>query len=128
MAKSERKTPVQSRKQKNRDYSDKKRLRRFLFIYTPIIVITLGFIYASSFDPVKPSSRTQIEGVILGIEASSGGVAQDAYRIKLSNGNIVTVSANEKKDLLSEGSRVLVEENETLLFKRKLYQFIQSIH
>ena len=126
MAKRERKTPVQSKKQKNRDYSDKKRLRRFLFIYIPIIVITLGFIYASSFDPVKPASRMQIEGTILEVVASSGSVAQDAYKIRLSNGNIVTVSGHEKKDI-SKGTRVLVEENETLIFKRKLYQFIRFV-
>jgi hypothetical protein len=126
MAQRARKTSVQSKRQKKSDYSDKKRLRRFLFIYTPIIVITLGFIYASSFDPVKPASRIEVEGTILEVVASSGGAAQDAYRIKLSNGNIVTVSGHEKKDI-NKGARVLVEENETLLFKRKLYQFIRFV-
>ena len=126
MAQRERKTSVQSKRQSKKEYSDKKRLRRFLFIYIPIIVITLGFIYASSFDPVKPASRMQIEGVILEIVASSGGVAQDAYRVRLSNGNIITVSGDEKKGV-SKGTRVLVEENETLIFKRKLYQFIRFV-
>ena len=126
MAQRERKTSVQSKRQSKKEYSDKKRLRRFLFIYIPIIVITLGFIYASSFDPVKPASRMQIESVILEIVASSGGVAQDAYRVRLSNGNIITVSGDEKKDI-SKGARVIVEENETLLFKRKLYEFIRFV-
>jgi hypothetical protein len=126
MAQRERKTSVQPKRQKKSDYSDKKRLRRFLFIYTPIIVITLGFIYALSFDPMKPASRMQIEGDIMEIVASSGGVAQDAYRVRLSNGNIITVSGDEKKDI-SKGARVIVEENETLLFKRKLYSFVRFV-
>ena len=78
MAQREKKTSAKSKRQKERDNSDKKRLRRFLFIYTPIIVVTLGFIYALSFDPIKPASRMQIEGVILEVVASSGGVAQDS--------------------------------------------------
>jgi hypothetical protein len=126
MAQRARKISVQPKRQKKSDYSDKNRLRRFLFIYTPIIVITLGFIYASSFDPIKPASRIQIEGTILEIEVSSGGVAQDVYKVKLSNGNIITVSGDKKKDV-NKGTRVLIEENETLLFKRKLYQFVRFI-
>jgi hypothetical protein len=86
----------------------------------------LGFIYALSFDPMKPALRMQIEGDIMEIVASSGGVAQDAYRVRLSNGNIITVSGDEKKDI-SKGARVIVEENETLLFKRKLYSFVRFV-
>jgi cell division septal protein FtsQ len=126
MAKHGRKTPVQSKKQSKEDYSDKKRLRRFLFIYAPIIVITLGFIYVSSFDPVKPAARIQIEGIILEVVASSGDATQDTYRVKLSNGNVVTVSGREKKDI-NKGTKVLIEESETLLFKRKIYSFIRFI-
>ena len=126
MAKRERKTSVQSKKQSKKDYSDKKRLHRFLFIYTPIIIITLSFIYAFSFDPMKPASRIQIEGVILEVVEPSGGVAQDTYKVRFSNGNIVTISSDEKKGV-SKGTRVLVEENETLIFKRKVYQFIRFV-
>jgi hypothetical protein len=126
MTRRKRKTPVQPKKQKNGGYSDKKRLRRFLFVYMPIIVMTLGFIYASSFDPVRPASRMQIEGTVLEVVASSGGTTQDVYKIKLSDGNIVTVNSNAKKDI-SKGAKVLVEESETLLFKRKLYQFIRFV-
>lgn len=126
MAKRGRKTPIQSRKQSKEDYCDKKRLRRFLFIYAPIIVITLGFIYASSFDPVKIDSRMQVEGIILEVVVSSGGATQDAYRIKLSNGNVVTVSGREKKDI-NKGTKALIEESETLLFKRKVYSFIRFV-
>jgi hypothetical protein len=126
MTKRGRKTPIQSKKQSKEDYSDKKRLRRFLFIYAPIIVITLGFIYASSFDPVKTDSRMQVEGTILEVVVSSGGATQDAYRIKLSNGTIVTVNGNERKEI-SKGAKVMIEENETLLFKRKVYSFIRFV-
>jgi hypothetical protein len=126
MSNRKNRTSGPSKKQSKEDCSDKKRLRRFLFIYIPIIVITLGFIYASSFDPVKPALRMEVEGTILEVVASSVGVAQNAYRIKLSNGTVVTVSGHEKK-AISKGIRVLVEENETLLFKRKLYSFVRFV-
>jgi hypothetical protein len=125
MAQNKKKIAVQSKKQRKEDDPDKKRLRRFLFIYAPIIVITLIFVYALSFDPVKQASRKQIQSTLLEtVESPSGSGAQNTYRVRLADGHVVTVIGQGKK-AVSKGTGMLIEESETLLFKRKIYQFIQ---
>ncbi len=82
--------------------------------------------YAISFDPVDSASKRRIGSTILEIMDSASGVAQGAYNVKLSNGEVVTINGKEKKDV-AKGTKVLIEESRTLIFKRKLCQFIRYV-
>jgi hypothetical protein len=126
MARGSKKPVTRSKKQKAAA-ADTKRLRRFLFLWLPVIIITLTFIYAFSFDPVGSGPKIRIEGTLL--EASqpqAGNRGDQTYPVKLANGQVIQVSILEKEGVKKD-RRLLVEESETLIFKRKLYRFIRFV-
>lgn len=124
MARSSKKPVTRSKKQKKAASSDTKRLRRFLFLWLPIIIITSIFIYTFSFDPIKADSKIRIEGTIMETtQPSAGKWGDQTFPVKLSNGQIIQVNVPEKEGLKKDG-RLLIEESTTLIFKRKLYRFI----
>jgi hypothetical protein len=57
-------------------------------------------------------------------QASNRG--DQTYPAKLSNGQGIQVSILEKEGVKKD-RRLLVEESETLIFKRKLYRFIRFV-
>lgn len=127
MARGSKKPVTRSKKQKKAAASDTKRLRRFLLLWLPVIIITSIFIYTFSFDPIETDSKILIEGTLLETSQSSTGSAGDrAYPIKLASGQIIQVSILEKEGFKKNG-RLLIEESKTFIFKRKLYRFIRFV-
>ena len=112
----------------NRNTADKSRFRRFLFFWLPVIVVILGFIYISAFDPVRKDSTRQTRGIVTetSMGPGDGGQSSSLYTITLADGRTITLNILTD-DKLKTGSAVLVEEKETTIFKRKIYQFVKVI-
>jgi len=97
---------------------DRTRLRRFLFLWVPIICIVLIAFYASALDPSKPTGRTMGANLI-------GKDASATYRIKLDNGEETAVFIPEKL-APPPGSRLVMEEYTTALLKKKTYRYLRT--
>jgi len=100
--------------------------RRFFFLWVPIIIIVLLFFYAFVFDPPR-SVGEPISGTVQedGQERSSG-VTEKIYSVVLDDGRIVKLDGFQMSSKES-GKRLLVQENVSLLFKRKSFSFVKYI-
>ncbi|HNY70723.1 MAG: hypothetical protein WBJ54_13320 [Syntrophorhabdus sp.] len=100
--------------------------RRFFFLWVPIIIIVLLFFYAFVFDPPR-SVGEPIPGTVQedGQERSSG-VTEKIYSVVLDDGRIVKLDGFQMSSKES-GKRLLVQENVSLLFKRKSFSFVKYI-
>jgi len=100
--------------------------RRFFFLWVPIIIIVLLFFYAVVFDPPR-SVGEPISGTVQedGQERSSG-VTEKIYSVVLDDGRIVKLDGFQMSSKES-GKRLLVQENVSLLFKRRSFSFVKYI-
>ncbi|HPB38536.1 MAG TPA: hypothetical protein PK125_10320 [Syntrophorhabdus sp.] len=100
--------------------------RRFFFFWVPIIIIVLLFFYAFVFDPPR-SVGEPISGTVQedGQERSSG-VTEKIYSVVLDDGRIVKLDGFQMSSKES-GKRLLVQENVSLLFKRRSFSFVKYI-
>ena len=100
--------------------------RRFFFFWVPIIIIVLLFFYAFVFDPPR-SVGEPISGTVQedGQERSSG-VTEKIYSVVLDDGRIVKLDGFQMSSKES-GKHLLVQENVSLLFKRKSFSFVKYI-
>ena len=104
---------------------DVRRLRRFLFLWVPIIVIVLAGVYAAALDPAKPTGRT-MEASIVGKETTAGGQSSSAmFRVRLDNGEEAVIFIPERQAPMPPG-RVVVEEYMTTLLKQKTYRYLRN--
>lgn len=118
MASKKIKRPVQNM------HTDKARMRRFLFLWVPVICLVLIGVYASALDPPRPTGRV-IKGSVTEIKRSSQQPASVLYKIKLETGEDIEIAVPEKDK--HSGSEVMVEEFSTLLLKKKRYEIKASV-
>jgi hypothetical protein len=100
--------------------------RRFFFIWLPVIVVLLLFFYVLVLDPPRPIGQP-LPGTSKASEQShlgeSGG---KTYMVLLDDGRTVELEGS-MMGALEAGRRVLVQENTTLIFKRKNFSFVRYL-
>jgi hypothetical protein len=110
----------------NQHDAEKRQGRRFLFVWVPIIVIVVLLFYAFVFDPPRPVGEP-IPGTLKEVDqAKSGEVSEKAYSVILDDGRLVKLDGFQMGSKES-GKRLLVQENVSLLFKRKSFSFVKYI-
>lgn len=106
--------------------AERRQGRRFLFVWLPIIIVVLLFFYASVFDPPRtvgqPVPGTSRESE----QARSGEATGKTYMVVLDDGRMVKLDGSQMGSL-EAGRRLLVQENITLIFKRKSFSFVKYI-
>lgn len=121
----------QRKKQGNKDPSkqhdaERRQGRRFLFVWVPIIIIVVLFFYTFVFDPPRPVGEP-IPGTLKEVDqAKSGEVTEKAFLVILDDGRLVKLDGFQmgSKD---SGKRLLVQENVSLIFKRKSFSFVRYV-
>jgi hypothetical protein len=104
---------------------DRRRGRRFLFLWAPIIVIVLVGIYAAALDPAKPTGKT-MEASIVGRETTAGGQSSSAmFRVRVDNGEEAVIFIPERLAPVPS-ARVVVEEYTTTLLKKRTYRYLRN--
>jgi hypothetical protein len=106
--------------------AERRQGRRFLFVWLPIIVVVLLFFYAFMFDPPRPVGQLVPGTSREGEQARSGEVTGKTYMVVLDDGRMVKLDSLQMGSL-EAGRRLLVQENVTLIFKRKSFSFVRYI-
>lgn len=97
---------------------------RFLFVWVPVIILVLALFYAVMFDPPKPVGRP-LSGTISGTDQGRPGQPMaSSVSVALEDGRVVSIRPSDMEGELRKGRPVLVQENETLIFKRRTYSFV----
>jgi hypothetical protein len=122
-------------KQKKRVSKDKgssqyqdseKQGHRFLYVWLPVIVVVVLSFYVLMFDPSRPVGQP-IPGTARDTQQAQLGESNgNAYRVVLDDGRMVTIEGSLMASLKA-GRRVLVQENKTLIFKRKYFSFVRYL-
>jgi hypothetical protein len=106
--------------------ADKRQGRRFVFFWVPIIIVVLVFFYALVLDPPQPLGQP-IPGTSSVTEKTQTGEAiGKAYMVNLDDGRIVKLDGFQMESIKA-GRRVLVQENNSLIFKRKSFSFVRYL-
>lgn len=122
------------KKRKSRDtessqYRDSKQKqgRRFLFVWLPVIIVALLFFYVVVLDPPRPVGQP-LQGISRGDseKATLGDSGGYAYMVALDDGRVVAIEGSMMGSLKA-GRRVLVQENITVIFKRKYFSFVRYL-
>jgi len=106
--------------------TEKRQGRRFLLVWVPIIVIVVLLFYAFVFDPPRPVGEP-VPGTHKEVDqAKSGEASEKAFSVILDDGRLVKLDGFQmgSKD---SGKRLLVQENVSLIFKRKSFSFVKYI-
>lgn len=107
--------------------AERRQGRRFIFVWVPIIIVVVLFFYAFVFDPPRqvgqPVPGTSREGE----ETRSGDATGKTYMVVLDDGRMVKLDGLQMGSL-EAGRRLLVQENVTLIFKRKSFSFVRYIN
>jgi ATP-dependent Zn protease len=121
------------KKQKNKDagpsqYRDskKKQGRRFFFVWLPVIVLVMLFFYVLVLDPPQPVGQPLSGTSKNSTQAQLGESSGFADVVILDDGRTVVIEGSMMGSLKA-GRRVLVQENMTLIFKRKYFSFVRYI-
>ncbi len=105
---------------------DRRKGRRFFFIWVPVIILVVLFFYVLVLDPPRPVGQP-IPGISKESEqARLGETAGKAFMVVLDDGRIVKLDGMQMGSL-EAGRRVLVQENITLIFKRKFFSFVRYL-
>lgn len=106
--------------------SEKRQGRRFFFVWLPIIIVVILSFYVLMFDPPRPVGQP-IQGTSGDRKQSQVGESNNnAYMVILDDGRMVTIEGSLMESLKA-GRRVLVQENITLIFKRKFFSFVRYL-
>jgi hypothetical protein len=106
--------------------SERRQGHRFVFVWLPAIAVVVLFFYAFVFDPPRPVGQP-IPGISRDSEqARFGETAGKAYMAVLDDGRVVNL-AGLQMGSLEAGRRVLVQENTTLIFKKKSFFFVRYL-
>jgi hypothetical protein len=106
--------------------TERRRSRRFFFVWLPIIVIAVLFFYAFVFDPPKPFGQP-IPGIAReGDQTRPGDITGNPFVVVLDDGRMVKL-VEPQMGSLEANRRLLVQENVTLVFKRKSFSFVRYI-
>ena len=106
--------------------AERRQGRRFLFVWLPIIIVVLLFFYASVFDPPSPVGLPVPGTSREGDQTQSGEATGKTYMVVLDDGRMVKLDGSQMGSL-EAGRRLLVQENVTLIFKRKSFSFVRYI-
>ena len=110
---------------KHRD-SERRHGRRFIFVWLPVIIVIVLLFYAFVFDPPRPVGQP-IPGISRESEqARLGETAGKAYMVVLDDGRLVNLAGSQLGSF-EAGRRVLVQENITLIFKKKSFSFVRCL-
>jgi hypothetical protein len=105
---------------------DRRKGRRFFFIWVPVIILVVLFFYVLVLDRPRPVGQP-IPGISKESEqARLGETAGKAFMVVLDDGRIVKLDGMQMGSL-EAGRRVLVQENITLIFKRKFFSFVRYL-
>lgn len=121
------------KKQKSRDTgpsqyreSKKRQGHRFFFLWLPVIIVVMLIFYVLVLDPPRPVGQP-IPGTSRDSEqARLGESSGNADMVVLDDGRTVTIEGSMMGSLKA-GRRVLVQENITLIFKRKYFSFVRYL-
>jgi hypothetical protein len=106
--------------------SEKRQGRRFFFVWLPVIIVVMLFFYVLVLDPPRPVGQP-IQGTSRDSEqARLGESTGNADMVVLDDGRMVTIEGSMMGSLKA-GRRVLVQENITLIFKRKQFSFVRYL-
>lgn len=106
--------------------SERRQGRRFLFVWLPVIVVVVLLFYAFVFDPPRPVGQP-VSGIAQDGGRTAGGEGgARMYSVRLDDGRTVTLDGSHM-GVLEPGRRILVQENETLIFKRASFTFVRYI-
>ena len=114
------KVPSQSRD------SEKRQIRRFFFLWLPVIIAFLLFFYALVLDPPRPVGQPIPGTSKSGEQAKLGEATGKADMVVLDDGRTVPIEGSMMV-YPDAGRRVLVQENRTLIFKRKYFSFVRYL-
>lgn len=104
--------------------SERRQGHRFFFVWLPVIIVLILLFYVLVFDPPRPVGQP-IPGTSKKSEqAQLGETAGKAYMVVLDDGRTVKLEGSLMGSL-EAGRRVLVQENITLIFKRKYFSFVR---
>jgi hypothetical protein len=106
--------------------AERRQGRRFFFVWLPIIIVVLLFFYGFVFDPPRPVGRPVPGTFKEGEQARSGEGIEKVYQVVLDDGRTVKLDGPHMGSIES-GRRLLIQENETLIFKRKSFTFVRYI-
>ncbi len=124
-----RKQKKQGSKGKNlsqyRDF-EKRQGHRFFFVWLPVIIVVVLSFYVLMFDPPRPVGQPMPGTSRDSKQAQLGESIGNAYMVVLDDGRMVTIEGSLMESLKA-GRRVLVQENITLIFKRKYFSFVRYI-
>lgn len=126
--KSVRKQKKQESKGKSpsQDQDSKRQGHRFFFVWLPVIVVVVLSFYVLVFDPPRPVGQP-IPGTSRDSrQAQLGESSGNADMVILDDGRMVMIDGALMKSLKA-GRRVLVQENITLIFKRKTFSFVRYL-
>ena len=104
--------------------ADKARMKRFLYLWIPIICLVVIGVYALALDPPRPTGRV-MKGSVMQIKRSSEQPGTVLYKIRLETGENIEIAMPEKNK--PAGSEVMVEEFSTVLFKKKKYEIKEPV-
>jgi hypothetical protein len=107
---------------------EKRRVRRFFFVWVPVIVLVILSFYVLMFDPPRPVGQP-IPGTSRDSnskQAQLGESTGNAYMVVLDDGRTVTIEGSLMESLKA-GRRVLVQENITRIFQRKYFSFVRYL-
>jgi hypothetical protein len=106
--------------------SEKRQGNRFLFVWLPVIIVVILFFYALVFDPPRQVGKPIPGTSRVSKQAQLGESSGNAYMVVLDDGRIVSIEGSLMESLKT-GRRVLVQENITLIFKRKYFSFLRYL-
>jgi hypothetical protein len=106
--------------------AERRQGRRFIFVWVPIIIVVVLFFYAFVFDPPRPVGQPVPGTSREGEETRSGDATGKTYMVVLDDGRMVKLDGSQMGSL-EAGRRLLVQENVTLIFKRKSFFFVRYI-
>jgi hypothetical protein len=106
--------------------SEKRQGHRFFFVWLPVVIVVMLFFYVLVLDPPRPVGEP-IPGTSRDSEqARLGESTGNAYMVVLDDGRMVTIEGSMMEPLKA-GRRMLVQENITLIFKRKHFSFVRYL-
>jgi hypothetical protein len=106
--------------------SKKRQGRRFFLIWLPVIIVFLLFFYVLVLDPPRPIGQPLPGTSRASEQAGFGDSGVKTYMVVLDDGRTVTLEGS-MMGALESGRRVLVQENTTLIFKRKNFSFVRYL-
>jgi hypothetical protein len=107
-------------------YQNAERIQGRRFLWLPIIMVVVLLFYASVFDPPRTVGQPVPGTLREGEQTGSGDATGKTYMVVLDDGRMVKLDSLQMGSL-EAGRRLLVQENVTLIFKRKSFSFVRYI-